>query len=256
MPRKYEIRIPSGLSAKLAKKWKPQLMKAAHAALPKIGMFFIDRVSQEANVHLRPATAAAYKAGLTAPGSVTVVGTTLSIRLVGNLPNDLEKGYDAFDIKEAMLRGGRVKYGKSGPYVDVAFRHGSHEGTVNFPGMPSDIKAKMAKAIAAGSNRLKMKTPGKEFTRDLLFGGKSLSMHVKHKRGIYDDMLRIQQMVKKKTSNKYITIRRISERSGPTSWWHPGFRGIHAFRKSLPQLRSTSIRIFRHEMQLAGVKVK
>jgi len=231
---------------------------ATATAMPQLGALMLDRLTTAAHQALNT-TAPDYVRGLQQPDSLDVTDSAVTVVLVGALPQALEKGFNAFDLKAKLLQHAK-HFSKSGsPYVDVPFRHGTRQDATRLQAMPPAVMAAMRKVVketAPGEQaRLRMVTPGREFTRNLRFGDRMIPTRVQHKRGLYDDMIR---MVSPATPNsgQYRTIRRISEKSDPTSWWHPGFRGVHLFDKELPAAEPELKRILVDNLKAAGFKVQ
>jgi len=144
------------------------------------------------------------------------------------------------------------------PYVDVPFRHGTEQGSTRLQGMPRDVHNAMQSAVrgaqAAGLDRARLNqvTPGRAFTRNLRLGGQKVPTQVQHKRGIYDDMIRTAVSG---GGGQYRTIRRISANSAPTSWWHPGFKGVKLFNKLKASFKPLARQTIISELQAEGFKV-
>lgn len=235
--------------------------------MPKMASYVVDRLTRIADDRLKT-SANIYKQGLQQPGSVDVNEEGFNVRLVGEVPEALENGYDAFDIKVKMMQSPSRRQGLSGPYVDVPFRHGASEKSTRLQGMPADIKQRMQNAVrreqraakregrSPGTVRLKGRSPGSERVQKLRFGAMTQEVVTRTKQGIYDDMFRTQRKVGKRTQTQYKTIRRISARSAPTSWWHPGYEGVQGMREVGKELESVAERIFKDELRKEGLDVK
>lgn len=252
-------------------KLKPAVDRAIAAALPRFSALVVDRISTEADRKFSAPVATAYKQGI---GEPQVEEQSVTIELVSPFAIALERGSSSFDIKAGMLRSKSVKIGEQGPYVDVPFRHGTPGSSV-LRGMPDVVKQRMDNAVRSAQSRLRTSgaskedvatvtarlkgwTPGRVFTRTLTIGSRTLPMTVKHKRGIYDEMVRTAQMSGggKRAQAEYHTFRRISGASAATSWWHPGFKPAHIFPGVLPSLEDQLRRIFVDACSAEGVKVR
>lgn len=142
----------------------------------------------------------------------------------------LEDGSDAVDLKEGLLSGPKVKFGKNGPYNIVAFRHGT-PGTVesNKP-MPVHI-FQLTQTASKGF----FKNKGAEANSKEVIGKENTdgirSKLVKNfepklgnytwKSGKYAGMQRIETSTGKAKSSNYITFRVVSSKSDPSSWIRP-----------------------------------
>lgn len=230
-----------------------KIFKAAFKdAQPKIAALIIDRVSAEANKTFKT-MAPLYTEALNKPDSVKLTDEGIEISLGTKVAQAMEKGGSSFDIKKAMLAHAK-RFSKDGtPYVDVPFKQ-TATGSMGTTRIPPQVKRAIdARAASEGApknapqtTRLPMKTKGKSFTRTLQKerkggGFRSVSQKVKHKRGIHDD-LRRQRAGGKGGSVSYGTIRRISAKSAPSSWMHPGMKGTGILKRVLaktkPEIRA------------------
>jgi hypothetical protein len=71
------------------------------------------------------------------------------VMLIGQLPNMIENGISAFDMKVGMLKSGKVKFGKNGQsYITVPFRIGTPEAIGEaFSGIMDQATYAVAKAL-------------------------------------------------------------------------------------------------------------
>ena len=252
---KLKIAIPSRL---VSKKLKPAIAKALESALPQMQAFALEALSTAADSALSSHSADVYKGGLLQKGSTKKGSVSFSVSLKGALPLALENGYAAFDIKTAMLAHGKV--GKNGSrYVDVPFQHKRSELPISVARASDRLLARKRVALAASGNaaasmkvRMPGKTVGAEHERTLVFGDKLVASKVQHKQGIHDNVIRTAIAGSR---SKYQTIRRISEKSDPKAWWHPGFVGVHLFDKVTPKVRREAIKILVSAFSAAGLEV-
>lgn len=267
----WSIKIPSHAASAIGAKLRPAVERATKAAMPRVAALVIDHVSIEADKKLQT-TAGQFKAAFQQPGAVTLTDTGVAIAFTDPFALALEKGFQAFDIKAKMLAKAR-KFTKGGsPYVDVPFQHAA-VGESRMQALPAEVRFAMNTAVAraqtearkAGATReevatqtvrLPRKTPGRKFTRTLMFGSSAVETSVEHKRGIHDDLLRTAVMGSKRAISSYKTIRRISANSAATSWWHPGFKGVGVFVTIIPRLRREIEAIIRDAYRAAGLPVR
>lgn len=232
------------------------LQAAFKDAQPKIAALIIDRVGAEANKVFR-GMAPLYLDALNKPDSVKLTDAGIEVGLATKIAQAMDDGAPAYDLKRALLAKSK-KSSKSGvPYVDVPFKHttSGSRGTTQLPAaVKKAITERAVNQSARGSvktTRLPMKTPGKKFTRTLLQkrsgvpGFKRTKQSVSHKRGLHDDLIRTSRKGKggARGSVSYSTIRRISAKSSPSSWRHPGFKGAGLLKKTLPKLKPEIARI-------------
>lgn len=246
---KLSIRIPSSDRQAIADKVSRAYARAViGSARDRIVSLVRDRAAIAAD-KLAPDFAVRYKAALRAPGAVEVTEKAVTITVSDPLVVSVERGMAAFDMKPKLMA--RAKAGKSGSlYVDVQIRH--RPGSV-----PQAIRTAGRRAARSsggiGQVRLPAKTEGRAFTRTLQRGpiaqalGVAPRKHeVKHKRGVHDDLIRDAKRGRGGgTVVRYTTIRRISLRSSPSAWWHPGFKARHVLDEVLPGVRSEVGRIIR-----------
>ncbi len=210
----------------------------AGAAGQRITSLVTDQACAAAD-KLVPDFAPRYKAALRKRGAVAVTDKAVTIAIADPVVKAVERGAEAFDMKTKLLAHGKVS--KSGSvYVDVPFRHKA--GSV-----PQAIRTAARRAATripggVGEVRVARTTEGRSFSRALHRGPVSQALGigpkrqaVQHKRGIHDDVIRKS----KRTpgggwSANYMTIRRISSRSSPSSWHHPGFKARRALDGVLP----------------------
>jgi len=272
MPLKWSIRIPSHASSAISRKLKPAVEKATKMAMPRVAALIIDHASSEADRRLNT-MAAEFKAALHQPDAITVTDTGIEIRLTTQLARSLELGGSSFDIKAKMLTHAKHFSKDGAPYIDVPFQHAASAGASRMSALPPAVRAAMTHAVAtakataikAGASkseaaaqtvRLKQRTPGKVFERTLVVGGKTLTTRVAHKRGIHDDLIRTAVAGAGRAVTKHSTIRRISSKSSPTSWWHPGFKGVGIFKAVMPQVRKDVEAIIRDSFKSVGLAVR
>lgn len=161
-----------------------------------------------------------------------------TVALVGQIPNMIENGWPGGDMKGYLLSGKNVKHSKDGtPYNTVPFRHGAPTSSGRNTGaqMPMSIykvAQKLAPTIsrpmseqgkAGGTQwggRLHPGLPMKDLTRKVL----TRKMQPWHKSGVYEGMVRKAQPTAagKLQTSGYTTFRRVSAKSDPKAFIHPG----------------------------------
>lgn len=229
------IKVPDGFGGVLAS----QLEKATQASISSTLMATKSRWEQEVQNRLRT-TQQDYLLGLNADNSVEFPDPyTGVLTLRGKWPNMLESGFPSFDIKDGLKNGPRAKRKKDGGwYTTVPFRHTNPKsvGAVGGRNMPPDIYAQ-ARALR-GVQRL----TGTETN----YPPQTSWTGYRHKSGIYEGMVRNRKQYDKATQSTYFTFRRVSDKSDPKSWMHPGFPGIKALDVVEPFARSTFKKVFNH----------
>jgi hypothetical protein len=143
-----------------------------------------------------------------------------TITLRGTLPNMLEQGHDAFDIKPGILNGPHVKMGKDGSkFQDIPFIYGGpSQSLIGTKTLPKEV-FKEANKMQYGE-RYSDKSRRKNWNMGRPGG-------YEHKTGIFDDL----RKGAKGSVDAFRTFRRISENSDPASWIHPGLKALHLAEK-------------------------
>lgn len=165
------------------------------------------------------------------------------IVLTGVLPNMLEQGASAFDIKEGFKRSPKArktiaKYNKKGVmisaggdwYLTVPFRIGvpGTLGQAGFSGeMPTEIYDLMRKRSATipltrGEIPTPYSVPKTRAAIEMTPTSRYYAEYT-HKTSIYSGLTKRTAQYGKTSQNTYGTFRRASENSDPLSWIHKGF---------------------------------
>lgn len=255
---KLSIKIPSSSGRIVAAKVTDAYARALAGAQARITALVVDRGSVAAD-KLAPGFAPRYKAALRARGAVDVTTKAVTITVTDPVVKAVERGAESFDMKAKLLAHGKVSK-SGGVYVDVPIRHKA--GSV-----PQAIRTAARRAAAktsgvVGEVRVSRKTPGRSFTRELHRGPASQALgigpkrqEVQHKRGIHDDLIRKSSRTGGGGwSASYTTVRRISSRSSPTSWHHPGFKAHRVLDGVLPGARREIAGIIRDALSSAKGK--
>jgi len=203
MSKISRTQVPTGALKKAADRAAAKAKKQVQSALKEAQHVVQQRFHQFADANLGTVNAEIYKAGvLVSVGSDPEID--LTVELVGPLPNALEHGYNAFDIKPGLLASGAVKTSKSGEqYVDVPLGLAASA-------VPSSIKGLLTKAEKQADGMNKRFGVGKA-DRERMAQTTEFSV-----KGVF------------RQAGEHKTIRRVSTKSSPESWIHPGFKGIHA----------------------------
>ncbi len=181
-----------------------------------------------------------------------------SVTLTGWLPNALEDGWGAFDMKPGLLNGPNAKIadvkGKDGKtvgtvvYNTVPFRLGSpgavSKGSLFSTIMPDEVYGaarKAAQTIPTAGQGMRSPGLGKEAlpekyrepaTRKAPAG--SRFGDYTHKFSVYEGVSRMKDPAT--GQNVYKSFRRVSENSDPDSWVHKGFEARHFAEKALDSM--------------------
>ena len=136
----------------------------------------------------------------------------------------LERGFGPYDMKPGMLGSPKVKFTKtddpgdtSQPYIDVPFEHAE-------AGVPRPIKTEVKKqGRSLGVVRLGAGLgEGQVGLRSKISPEKLGLEPYTWRKGIYAGLVRRQSGPESR--GKYMTFRRISQSSDPSSWVHPGIK--------------------------------
>lgn len=165
-----------------------------------------------------------------------------SVVLFGWLPNAIEDGYPAFDMKSGLLQGENAKLSQDGTWFNTvpyrwAVPSSVGESPVFTGKMPEEIheivKAKPAiKPIAGGgmaSEGLTNKElpighnqPQVKAVPSIAPKPAGWQAYYQHKAPVFQGLRKVVDPVTKQ--NRYQTFRRVSENSEPEAWIHPGFQ--------------------------------
>lgn len=214
---KVTVTIPSG--------FQRATEASVKRALSALGMLARDRMTALAQEKLK-STAQQYIQSISTPN---VSGNTATLTLNGLLANMMEKGAPPYDLKK-MLRGR--------PYVDVAFKHGAPgSGRAPMPKAEFSIMGALAKAAKGAMVRGPRNMPTPPMRKQTALGS------YQQKESKYGSMLRLTHTYKGATQATYLTIRRISKKSDPASWIHPGFKAIGIFPLVAKEVRKLAPRV-------------
>jgi hypothetical protein len=188
---------------------------------------------EEAHRGLR-STRAMYLRGLQEP---EISKDQAVVALIGTLPNMLEQGASPFDIKKGFSASTKVVRKKGGGwYLTIPFRWATPgalgENEVFSAVMPSavfDIAKELAprtvqpflpgvtRSEALREEDLPVELQGQqERARQPVYGAYT------HKSNMYAGIVREEQMYEKTTQSKFLSFRRVSDKSDPLSWMHKG----------------------------------
>lgn len=183
-----------------------------------------DELIQEAHRKLNT-TSIDYKAAISA---IKMEGPLKGhISLNGTFPAMLENGFTQFDEKRGFAKSPKKTKvtrridGRNEPgwFLTIPFRH-----EVNGKGALPQKILKAAKDLKFGEQL------SESLVRDLGYKPQTSFTGYKWKNAKYDHLQRIVKNYKSGAKRgQYITFRRVSDKSDPKSFHHPGFKGIKAF---------------------------
>lgn len=185
----------------------------------------------------------------------------------------VEDGYGPFDMKPGLLKSSRArtyigKDGKEHRYLTVPFRHNVPGANAIGAAMPTNIYNQARKldfSYITGRNSmgyLTYKWGGRLGNTDQ--GQKTkppvggMDAPYPWTTGPYSGMVRMYDAATGK-SGGYLTFRRVSDRSNPNSWWHPGVKPrpvtravIEATEKPVLDILRTGLYL---DLAMAGIPI-
>ena len=173
-------------------------------------------------------------------------GSTIEIKLNGVMPNMLENGSPPFDMKKGLLRSPKAKRDKKGhKYITVPLRMKSAGAMGGSPPvMPSPIYRQALKLQFGQSLTLPKKYEGwglrTRLSADLKKWG-----HYTWKSSPFQGVTRVQRFsgltklgLPREKLGAMMTFRRVSTKSDPDSWIHPGFTALNLIEKTADKVNS------------------
>jgi len=171
----------------------------------------------------------------------------------------LEEGCSAFDEKIGFSQSDKKKIKKDkGWYLTIPLTHGTPNTTGEFvgPPMPVEIHKEMLKKPTDVPTTTGMRTEGLKLgeipdeyqppkSRALIeaTGTNQRWEEYKHKASIYAGIIKTTSSVTGQSG--YISFRRVSDKSDPDSWIHPGFEERNFMDKALDEFSA-------HEEEVVG----
>jgi len=183
---------------------------------------------------------------ISAIGPVEQRGTKADIKLTGWLPNALEEGHPAFDMKPFFLRSPKAKKTKKGPVFIVPFALKTPGRGPSPPAMPWPIYRSAAR-LRFGS-QLKLPTKYEDYAiRTRLSPDIKKWGHYTWKASPFEGIVKTRSQTtpthivrgQLKWRPQYMTFRAVSRRSDPNSWIHPGFRPHNLMEKAASEFEKT-----------------
>ena len=140
------------------------------------------------------------------------------LKLDGTLSNMQEKGSTEFDMKPGLLKG------KESVTIPIAHSSsiGGARGMISGPNpLPKRIDLQIKKQGLRRGDRF----------RDTSRRRRSYDKTYLHKTSMYSGLTKSSRAFAKQTGAGYVTFRKVSKRSDPSSWWHPGFEPLNLMEK-------------------------
>lgn len=163
-----------------------------------------------------------------------------AVQLQGKFPNMLETGFSAFDMKIGFSKSDhKIQKKDGGWYLTIPIRHSTSGSFMYGNAMPKSVYNQAKKLPSGGT----LSFPG---AGDVSWKG------YQRKNKTYDGLQRIVKSYQKTSQSQYMTFRRVSDKSDPNSWWHPGFAGVKVAEGLLPFAEKTFVDIL--TTNLNGIK--
>lgn len=160
-----------------------------------------------------------------------------AVELHGKLPNMLETGFSSFDMKVGFSKSSKAIQKKGGGwYLTIPLRH-STPGSFMYGSPMSKSIYSQAKKLG---NREHLSFPG---------AGNTSWTGYRHKNKIHDGLTRIIKNYNNTSQSQYITWRRVSDKSDPKSWMHPGYAGIKVAEKLGPFANDTFSKLLEYNIK-------
>jgi hypothetical protein len=158
------------------------------------------------------------------------------VYLSSDIANKIEEGGEPYDLKKSDFQNKKqTKDGKSW-YVDIPFRHSSPRSLGRGLGFASSIPTEVYSALQTkikqgGAERLNKKDLPSNYANTITKAAVKGYGSYTHKQPIYEGLLRTGSSFQR----RYYTFRRISPKSDPNSWIHPGMNPKNLMDKALAQ---------------------
>lgn len=175
--------------------------------------------------------------------SATSVEFVLSARAAGPLPMMLEEGATPFDEKIGFQRSDKAKIKKDGLgwYLTIPFRHAT-PGAIAESGIFNSVMPKDVYDMArnAGGQPLKLadlpiSQQVKGSRKEINIPGMNVPEYM-HKSAKYEGLVRVEaRSSDQEKRGQYMTFRRVSDKSDPTSWFNGGITAKKLMDRALEE---------------------
>ena len=164
------------------------------------------------------------------------------------LPIMIEKGKAPFDEKHGFEASPKRKTKKDGGwYVTVPFRHATSEALAE-SGVFASILPKAVENIAKQNNGRPVQVgqlPPQFAQSNMRAAIERMNSNIEaytHKSPIYAGLVRRDiSSTNNERRGGYMTFRRVSDKSAPASWWHPGFDARGFMQRALDNIDFSSV---------------
>jgi len=180
-----------------------------------------------------------------------------AVLLTGWLPNAIEDGWPAFDMKEGLLTGPNAKVNAKGIRTNVVPFRWATPGAIGespvFTGkMPQEIYDVVSNkpavlSVPGGGYKtepLKIEEIPKHLATPISKKVPILDIeplqwqNYKNKNALHEGISRVTDP--KTNQNRYVSFRMVSDNSDPAAWIHPGFEGEFFAERAMDDLNTAS----------------
>lgn len=177
-----------------------------------------------------------------------------AVVLMGTLPNMIESGAGAYDIKKGFEKSNKVKYSKDGNwYLTIPFRYATPNALGENPVFTAVLPQAVYNAIKSNVGKSKTSIQGNKTSGGGLKGndipsefsglgrraeivdetsGRKWEQY-QHKTNVYEGITRASKKYQEATQSQFVSFRRAGAKSDPMSWIHKGIKAHDFFGKSL-----------------------
>lgn len=171
----------------------------------------------------------------------------------------IEDGIEPYDMKQKLLQSSKAKVSKDGSrYITVPFRHGT-PGAKTMPSMPKAVYKDVKKlGYSRRNNALVAQSTGRTYSWGGRYSNHSEGMRSKivkkesgygtytWKTGLFHGMVKVGS----EKHGQYLTFRRISSKSDPDSWQHPGVKARPIREAVIENTRETVLQLVRNGFEM------
>lgn len=141
----------------------------------------------------------------------------------------LEDGASSFDEKEGFAKSDKKRTKQDGGwYLTIPFRFATAEAL----GESAIFSNKMPKPIEKLVKTMKSPLKFEDLPPGFNKIGQNKTSEYKHKFNIYEGLQRIESGSGQEKRGVYMTFRRVSDKSDPDSWIHPGFQALRLMEQA------------------------
>lgn len=168
----------------------------------------------------------------------------VELNLEGDEANKLEEDSGPFDLKVGFSTSAKRKIKKDGGwYLIIPFRHATSKNVVNSSQFASilsrslyDKARKTDKPLTKKDLSPKDRIPG--LRKEINYQGIKIPEYM-HKAPQYQGLIKVK--IPGSSGSQYFTFRKVSDKSDPNSWIHPGMKGKKILDKLVDSIDIDSV---------------